>query len=106
MAELNCIQKRNPGAGFVREHGKFCAFDRSEGIDHGLASRHLNLGHWCGNICEACATDTRRKYRPDQLDEGTHQVVVVTAPRQRYFRRPEPTTTFTEEAETEVMMKK
>ena len=88
MAEMNCIQQRNSGAGFVKEHGTHCARDRSNGIDHGLASHHLNLGHWCGNVCSECANKTegsgekkRRRYRPDQVSEGTFQAVVIVAPR-------------------------
>lgn len=86
--ELDCFQRRNPGAGFVKEHGTHCAFDRSNGIDHGLASHHLNLGHWCGNVCSECANKTegsgerkRRKYKPEQVSEGTFQAVVIVAPR-------------------------
>lgn len=87
-AELNCFQRRNPGAGFVKEHGTLCAFDRSGGIDHGVASKHLNLGGWCGNVCDDCANKTegsgekkRPKYRPEQVSEDTFQAVVIVAPR-------------------------
>jgi hypothetical protein len=107
---LNCYQRRNPGAGFLNSHTRFCAFDRSEGIDHGLASKHLLVGGWCGNVCDACAgaqegngVKKTPKYRPEQIGSEIFLAELVAGPRlpRPISPNPKPQTAEAPEAEAE-----
>lgn len=60
---MNCIQQRNPMAGFKRSHSIFCTYCEEE------ASVHFNTGYACGNVCEACA---RKKFKLAEVEAGRY----------------------------------
>lgn len=82
-SELNCFQRRNPFAGFIKEHSGDCFLDRDE--THEKATHHVNIGYHCCNVCRACAERTtgkgekkRRVYPAEQVQHGTHRVISAT----------------------------
>lgn len=64
---MKCIQQKNSGAGFISEHGRFCACNGS--MCEADATHHVHLGFWCANGCRrhAEALATKRK---GELSEG------------------------------------
>lgn len=55
---MNCIQSRNPMAGFILSHRPHCSYPHLDGeieikVD---ATHHVSVSTiWCGNVCTACA---------------------------------------------------
>lgn len=60
---MNCLQQRNPYAGFGRSHSIFCLYCESD------ATHHFNTGSCCGNVCEKCA---RKRFKPAEVEVGTY----------------------------------
>ena len=55
---INCIQQRNPSAGFLSSHTRFCSRCEED------ATHHRNHdGCYCENLCEHCATETKERKR-------------------------------------------
>ena len=46
---MNCIQQRNPLAGFINQHSKFCHYCEEDAVFH------YNVGYACGNVCQVHA---------------------------------------------------
>lgn len=46
---INCILQRNPASGFGDQHRERCTTCPE------LATLHINLQTWCGNVCQKCA---------------------------------------------------
>lgn len=64
MTAINCIHRRNPMGGFLTSHRRFCA---RAGCDED-ATHHINLEHWCGNVCkEHC--DALKKASPGEVTD-------------------------------------
>lgn len=60
---MNCIQQRNPLAGFIHQHSIFCVYCEEE------ATKHFNTGYACGNVCESCG---RKRFRLVQIEDGRY----------------------------------
>lgn len=55
---MSCIHRRNPVAGFVGQHRRFCGI---QGCDED-AEWHVHLGFWCANVCLPHANHYRKNY--------------------------------------------
>ena len=60
---MNCIQQRNPGAGFQTSHSRFCICEED-------ATHHINVGYACGNYCQRCVERVAKEHRGSVVEKG------------------------------------
>lgn len=65
---MNCIQKSNPGAGFIDQHRRFCGYVNGHPCDRD-AVIHINVGHYCANVCARCCEKIAKGRKAEVVQE-------------------------------------